>query len=83
MRKNSVFFIDFEHKDKIKRLNTNHDIFNFSCRKDKSKCLTEQIGPNKLDGLTKNPKLFSVSRQCKEWLQDDFNTAAPFREVII
>lgn len=55
----------------------------FDCRQDKSKCLTEQIGPNKLDGITKNPKLFSVSRQCKEWLQDKFNTAAPFREVMI
>lgn len=63
--------------------NSNRAIFEFfRYRKDKSKCLTEQIGPNKLDGITKNPKLFSVSRQCKEWLQDNYNTAAPFREVI-
>lgn len=55
----------------------------FSHRQDKAKCLTESIGDNMLSTLTKDPKLFTVSRQCKEWLQDDFNTAAPFREVCI
>lgn len=43
--------------------------------------MSEQIGPNKLDSLTKNPNIFYPSRQCKEWLQDNFNTAAPFRKV--
>lgn len=57
--------------------------FIFSHRKDKAKCLTEQSGDNMLTSLTKDPNLFSVSRQCKEWLQDDFNTEAPFREVCI
>lgn len=55
--------------------------FIFYHRQDKAKCLTETIGDNMLTGLTKDPNLYPVSRQCKEWLQDDFNTDAPYREV--
>lgn len=29
-----------------------------------------------------NKDLWSASRQCKEWLKEEFNTQAPFREVI-
>lgn len=53
-----------------------------SRRQDKSKCLTESLGPNELSKLTKNPELFTSTRQCKEFLGDDYNTAAPFRRAV-
>lgn len=41
-------------------------------RDDQSKCLLTQDSPNKLSSFTRNKDIYASSRQCKEFVKEDY-----------